>query len=71
MPEAEGHSPESKPFWRRRIRDGARLVLIVAVVLAAPMVLQVLRRRAPVGALLVVLGVAAAALAVAALVERR
>ena len=51
--------------------NAARLVLIVAGVLVAPIVLQVLRRQVSVSVLLVVLGVAALALAVAAVADRR
>ena len=64
-------SLKSRPVWRRRVGDAARLVVIVAVVLALPMALQVLRRQAPAGVLLVVIGIAAGALAVAALAGRR
>lgn len=46
-------------------------MLIVAVVLAVPMVPQVLRQQAPISMLLVVVGVAVVALAVAALANRQ
>lgn len=51
--------------------NAARMALIVAIVLGAPVALQVLRRQVPVGAFLVVLGVVVAALAVVALTDRR
>lgn len=71
MQETEEPAPEPKRSRRSATQDAARLALIVALVLGAPIALQVLRRQVPVIALLVVLGLAAGALMVAALAARR
>lgn len=64
-------APEPQRSRRAIAHDAARLVLIATLVLGVPIVLQVLRRQVPVVALLVALGVAAGAVAVAALTGRR
>ena len=71
MQEEKAPAPESRRSRWVIAHNAARLALIVALVLGAPMALQVLRRQVSPGALLVVLGVAAAALAFVALAGRR